>query len=314
MKRPILIAAVTLTAVWVTPLILNTFYLSVTTRILVLALFAVAFNLVFGFGGMPSLGHAAYFGAGGYTLGLLATRTDLPATVIIILAVAIGLTLGAVIGVLTLRTNGIYLLLLTLAAAQALYGLAFQQVKITGGDNGIAGISRNLLPLVNDTASFVRVTGVIVIAAILILYLVSQSSTGLALHAHRIAPERLKALGYNVNRLRITAFAVSGAFSALAGVLYVFTNRFVGPENLTWSISAAVMLYAIFGGARYFTGPIVGAATLTLVETFVSGVTTRWLTILGLTYILVVMYLPDGLLGRIHTLITRSKTATKPRR
>lgn len=312
MKRPLIIAGVALAIIWILPLILNTFHLSVATRILVLALFAVAFNLVFGFGGMPSLGHAAYFGVGGYTLGLLATRTEWPVLAIIALAILFGGSLGALIGVLTLRTNGIYLLLLTLAAAQALYGLAFQQVRLTGGDNGIAGISRNLLPFVTDTASFVRVTGVIVVAALIILYLVSQSVTGLALHAHRIAPERLKALGFNVQRLRITAFSVSGAFASLAGVLFVFTNRFVGPENLTWSISAAVMLYAIFGGARYFTGPIVGAATLTVIETAVSGVTTRWLTVLGLTYILVVMFLPDGLLGRAHTLFTRTKQAAQP--
>lgn len=307
MKRALSAAGVTLAIIFVLPYLLNTFHLSVATRILVLSLFAVAFNLVFGFGGMPSLGHAAYFGVGGYTLGLLATRTELPVVAIIALALVFGGALGALIGVLTLRTNGIYLLLLTLAAAQALFGLAFQQVRLTGGDNGIAGISRNLLPFVTDTASFVRVVGVIVVAAILVLYLVSQSVTGLSLHAHRIAPERLKALGYNVQQLRITAFSVSGAFSALAGVLFVFTNRFVGPENLTWSISAAVMLYAIFGGARYFTGPILGAATLTIIETLVSGVTTRWLTVLGLTYILVVMFLPEGLLGRAHTLVKQKQ-------
>lgn len=307
MKRALIAAGITLAIIFVLPYLLNTFHLSVATRILVLSLFAVAFNLVFGFGGMPSLGHAAYFGVGGYTLGLLATRTELPVVAIIGLALVFGGALGALIGVLTLRTNGIYLLLLTLAAAQALFGLAFQQVRLTGGDNGIAGISRNLLPFVTDTASFVRVVGVIVVAAILVLYLVSQSVTGLSLHAHRIAPERLKALGYNVQQLRITAFSVSGAFSALAGVLFVFTNRFVGPENLTWSISAAVMLYAIFGGARYFTGPILGAATLTIIETLVSGVTTRWLTVLGLTYILVVMFLPEGLLGRAHTLVKQKQ-------
>lgn len=307
MKRALIAAGITLAIIFVLPYLLNTFYLSVATRILVLSLFAVAFNLVFGFGGMPSLGHAAYFGLGGYTLGLLSTRTDLRAEVIILLALVFGGALGALIGVLTLRTNGIYLLLLTLAAAQALFGLAFQQVRLTGGDNGIAGISRNLLPFVTDTASFVRVVGVIVVLAILVLYVVSQSVTGLLLHAHRIAPARLQALGFNVPRLRITAFSVSGAFSSLAGVLFVFTNRFVGPENLTWSISAAVMLYAIFGGARYFTGPIVGALTLTLIETLVSGVTTRWLTVLGLTYIFVVMVLPDGLLGRWQILITRTK-------
>lgn len=307
MKRALIAAGITLAIIFVLPYLLNTFYLSVATRILVLSLFAVAFNLVFGFGGMPSLGHAAYFGLGGYTLGLLSTRTDLRAEVIILLALVFGGALGALIGVLTLRTNGIYLLLLTLAAAQALFGLAFQQVRLTGGDNGIAGISRNLLPFVTDTASFVRVVGVIVVLAILVLYVVSQSVTGLLLHAHRIAPARLQALGFNVPRLRITAFSVSGAFSSLAGVLFVFTNRFVGPENLTWSISAAVMLYAIFGGARYFTGPIVGALTLTLIETLVSGVTTRWLTVLGLTYIFVVMFLPDGLLGRWQILITRTR-------
>jgi branched-chain amino acid transport system permease protein len=129
------------------PLLLTGFQISVLTRILVFALFGVAFNVVFGAGGMPSLGHAAFFGAGGYLVGIGTTRFDLGFAAVIIGALVIGALLGAIMGILTLRTEAVYLLLLTLAIAQAFWGLAFQQVRWTGGDNGIAGISRQLLPI-----------------------------------------------------------------------------------------------------------------------------------------------------------------------
>lgn len=295
--------AVVLLVAAAVPLFASAFHTGVMTRILVFTLFGVAFNVVFGAGGMPSLGHAAFFGAGGYLVGIAASRYDVGFVVVIVGALVLGGLLGALMGLLTLRTQGVYLLLLTLAVAQAIWGLAFQQVQWTGGDNGIAGISRELLPFGGtNIATFYWAILVIVAVFIGLVWWFQQSPAGVAIVAHRESPSRLAALGWQVGYYRVAAFTVSGAVAAVAGVLYALLNRFVGPENLAWTTSAEVMLFAIVGGAAFFAGPIVGATLLVVLETWVSGFTNRWLSVLGLTYILSMLYLPQGVLGLVDDL------------
>jgi branched-chain amino acid transport system permease protein len=285
------------------PLLATAFQTGVMSRILIFALFGVAFNVVFGAGGMPSLGHAAFFGLGGYLVGIGATRFDLGFWAVMIGALVLGGLLGALVGVLTLRTQAVYLLLLTLAVAQAFWGLAFQQVRWTGGDNGISGIPRTLLPLGGtNAATFYWAVLVIVTIFAAAVWWFQRSPAGVAIVAFRESPTRLAALGWRVAYYRIGAFTVSGAVAAVAGVLYAMLNRFVGPENLAWQMSAEVMLFAIVGGAAFFAGPIIGATLIVILETWVSGFTARWLSILGLTYILTMLYLPQGVLGLVDDL------------
>ncbi len=282
------------------PYMASAFQIGVASRIVVFALFGIAFNVVFGAGGMPSLGHAAFFGLGGYMVGIGTVRMDWSFPTVLIAAVVIGALLGAFVGLLTLRSTGIYLLLLTLAVGQALWGLAFQQVRWTGGDNGIAGISRSMVVPGEATAAtfyWTILTIVAVFAAIVWWY--QRSPAGVAVVAHRESASRLAALGYRVNAYRIGAFTVSGSVAAVAGVLYAVLNRFVGPENLAWTMSAEVMLFAIVGGAAFFAGPMIGAAILVTLEVWVSGFTDRWLTVLGVTYILTMLFLPEGVLGLV---------------
>lgn len=291
------------------PFFATGFQTGVVTRVLVFALFGVAFNVVFGAGGMPSLGHAAFFGVGGYLVGIGTLRFDLGFGAVLVGALLLGGLLGALMGVLTLRTEGVYLLLLTLAVAQAVWGLVFQQVRWTGGDNGISGIPREILPLgATNAATFYWAILGMVVVFVAIVWWYQRSPAGVAIVAHRESPSRLAALGYRVGAYRVAAFAVSGAVAAVAGVLYALLNRFVGPENLAWTMSAEVMLFAIVGGATFFAGPLLGAAVLVLLETWVSGFTGRWLSVLGLTYILTMLYLPQGILGLVDDVVRGRRT------
>ena len=301
-------AAVVVLALVGVPLYASPFQTGVATRIAIFALFGVAYNVVFGAGGMPSLGHAAFFGVGGYVAGLGAVRWDLSFLTILVLAVLVGGLLGAVVGTLTLRTNGVYLLLLTLAVGQAIWGLAFQQVQLTGGDNGIAGIPRGLVPFGgSNVGMFYWLVVVFACTFAALVWWYQRSPVGVALAAHRESPTRLAALGYRVGAYRVSAFALSGSIASVAGVLYAILNRFVGPENLAWQMSATVMLFAIVGGAAYFAGPIVGAALLVTLEVWASGFTARWLSILGLIYILTMLYLPRGVLGLVDDVARRKR-------
>jgi branched-chain amino acid transport system permease protein len=259
------------------PFVASTYVVTVVLRMVVLGLFALAFNVVFGMADMPSLGHAALFGVGSY---------------------AAGAVLGLVMGVATLRTQGIYLLLLTLAIAQAVWGLAFQQVRLTGGDNGIAGIDRTVLTLGGDgLVGFYWAAVAVVAVAAGLLYAFRISIVGTVVEALAMSPSRLRALGFAVGGYRVTAFVVSGAFSALAGMLMALATRFVGPENLAWQLSAEVMLFAILGGAASFAGPLVGVMVVTGAEVVVSDWTERWPLVLGLLYVVTLLFLPDGIVG-----------------
>jgi branched-chain amino acid transport system permease protein len=305
--KPILLVVVGVVVVAI-PLFLSAFHTGVATRIAVFGLFGIAFNVVFGAGGMPSLGHAAFFGVGGYIVGIGSLRYALGFLAVLALALVVGGLLGALVGVLTLRTKAVYLLLLTLAVGQAIWGLAFQQVRYTGGDNGISGISRGILPFGGqNAATFYWAVLALVVFFGAIVWWYQRSPAGVAIVAHRESPSRLAALGYRVGSYRVAAFALSGSVAAVAGVLYALLNRFVGPENVAWQMSAEVMLFAIIGGATFFAGPLVGALLLVSLETWTSGFPGRWLSVLGLTYIFTMLFLPQGGLGLFDDLARRRR-------
>lgn len=285
-------------ALAVLPALVPGLYISLLTRVLILALFATAFNLVFGFGGMHSLGHAAFFGLGGYAVGLGIVRWDWDFAAVVVAAVAVGALVGVVYGLLTLRTEGIYLLLLTLALGQAIWGLAFQQVGLTRGDSGIPGVDRGVIPLVGSgLLSWYHFVLGVSVAAVALLWWFTRSPVGRAIVGARESRSRMAALGFRVGAYRATAFAVSGAFSAVAGTLYAWHHRFVSPEMLAWEMSALILIVAVLGGANTFLGPALGAVIITGLEFWVSLFTQRWMTVLALVYIVTILVLPEGLLG-----------------
>lgn len=293
----ILLAAIVVALLIALPLIVPSFYVFVATRILILGLLATAYNLVFGYAGLPALGHAAFFGLGGYTVGLGITRAELGFGWIILIATVMGALMGVLMGIMCLKVRGIYLLLLTLALAQALFGLAFYQVELTGGDNGIANIERIGVP--SGSGAFYLFTLVVVAICMAAMWFFTKSPVGMVITGLRESESRIEATGYNVSAYIVVVFAVSGVFSAIAGMLDTYLQGSVSPENFGWLLSAEIMIFAILGGARFFIGPLVGAAIVMLLEVYTSTFTDRWTTVLGVVYILTALLLSGGVLGLI---------------
>lgn len=298
-------AVIAITALIALPQLVPSFYVFVATRILILGLLATAFNLVFGYGGFPALGHAAFFGLGGYTVGLGVTRADLGFIPILLISIAIGALMGLIMGVMCLKVRGIYLLLLTLALAQALFGLAFYQVALTGGDNGIANIGRVGVP--SGGGAFYLFTLFIVGICLALMWLFTKSPVGMVITGLRESESRIDATGYNVSKYIVVVFVVSGAFAAIAGMLDTYLQGSVSPENFGWLVSAEIMIFAILGGARYFMGPLMGAAIVLLLEVYTSTFTERWTTVLGVVYILTALFLASGILGLVAKIRHRKR-------
>lgn len=293
--RQVVAVIVVLAVLLALPSILSPFHVFTAARILIFAIFAMALNLVFGLGGLPSLGHAAFFGVGGYTVAIGLTRWGWGFWTSLAVAILLGLVLGALMGLLTVRTEGIYLLLLTLAFAQSLWALAFEQVQFTSGDNGISGITRDTIPfLSNDYYTFVLIVGLLLVG---VMWLWTRSPVGRALVGARESKSRMEALGYDIWRYRVAAFALSGAVSSIAGLLLVYLQGIASPELLYWPLSAEVLVICIVGGAGVLLGPALGAVVVVGLEVYSSAYTERWNVVLGALYILTMLLLRDGLTG-----------------
>jgi branched-chain amino acid transport system permease protein len=283
---------------YLAPSLVPLYYMSVVTRIVIIGAFAVAFNIVFGMGGMPSLGHAAFFGVGGYAVGLGVTRWDWGIGTIVLVTLAAGALMGLVYGVLCQRVAGVYLLLMTLALGQAVFGLAFQNARLTGGDMGISGMLRSVLPFdLTAREDFHRFAVLVCVAVIGMLWWFMVSPVGRAIVGLRESETRMASLGYNPGLYKLAAFVVSGMACSFIGALYAFQRGFVGIDNLEWTMSATVLLAAIVGGARHFLGPAVGVAVIVALEAYVMEYTDRYTTVLGLFYMVTILFLPDGILG-----------------
>jgi branched-chain amino acid transport system permease protein len=287
----------------VLPDLLSTYYLGLVIEILIFALFAMSLDLLIGYTGMASLGHAAYFGVGAYAVGLLATKlhwsvwSALPAALIIVAAVA------TLFGLLALRTRGSYFLMITLALSQVAWGIAFGWRSLTGGDDGLPNLPRPELAthwsLIGNRPFYFFIV-LVVGAGMLLLTRIAKSPFGFALRGIRESETRMQALGYDVWRYKFAAFIVAAVFAGLAGALYAYYNRFVSPDYLGVFRSAEVLLMVILGGAGTLIGPAIGAAVIVLLENLISAYTERWLTVIGTIYILVALFAPNGIIGFIR--------------
>ncbi|GGY61546.1 branched-chain amino acid ABC transporter permease [Marinobacter zhanjiangensis] len=278
------------------------FYIFVFTEILILGLFAVSFNLIFGFTGMLSFGHAAYFGMGAYTTAMLLLHLDWPLLYTLVAAMALSGLLALVIGFFCVRLSEVYFAMLTLAFGMMVFTIAHSWRDVTNGSDGIAGfrISEFGLGLdlvMGNPAVYYHVTLAIVVIAALVLYVISRSSFGLILKAIRQNPERVAFCGLNVRSYRLASFVIAGIFAGLAGALMAPFLRVASPELMHWSLSAEPVLMSILGGTGYFMGPFVGAALFVLLETWITSYTGAWMLFLGIVLALMVMFFRKGVLG-----------------
>ncbi|WJR68625.1 branched-chain amino acid ABC transporter permease [Neorhizobium sp. CSC1952] len=286
------------------------FYVTLATRIAILALAATGLNLALGLGGLVSFGHAAFFGIGGYAAGILATHGfsgdplifGLPGTnqmwVIWIVAVVVAGLVGLAIGAISLRTSGVYFIMITLAFAQMVYYFAVSWPAY-GGEDGLSILVRNQFPgvMTMRPLSFFLICYVILLIGIGLFALIRASRFGSALQAARQNEVRVATVGIEPYRIRLTGFVISAMMTGLAGALFADLNRFVSPSMLSWHMSGELIVLIILGGAGRLFGPLAGAALYVAFEYALGGLTERWQFFLGLILLVVVLFARGGLLG-----------------
>lgn len=280
------------------------FYIFVVTEILIMGLFAASFNLIFGYTGMLSFGHAAFFGMGAYTTAMLLLHVELPLVWALLASMATAALLALVIGFLSVRLSEVYFAMLTLGFGMMVYAVAHQWRSLTNGSDGITGFLLRDFGLgldlqLADPAVYYRVVLAVVAIAAAVLYLITRSSFGLMLRAISENPERVAFCGIDVRRHRLAAFVIAGLFAGLAGALFAPFNRVASPDMLHWSQSAEPVLMTILGGAGYFLGPFFGAAMFVLLETWITSYTEHWMLFLGIALALLVMFFRRGVLGTL---------------
>jgi branched-chain amino acid transport system permease protein len=289
------------------PWLLGSYNLTIATQILIFGLLAMSLDLLVGYTGLVSFGHAAFFGLGGYAAGYAAIHWSPFFLVGLLAAIAVAGLGATLVGYLATRARGVYFLMSTLAFAQMIHAGATKWEAVTGGSNGLSGIPRPVLGLplsLWDGKAFYYYTLAIVIVSALLLRLIVASPFGQALIGIRENEERMQAIGYNTRQLKLVAFLIAGIFAGIAGALYASYQGIVAPSDLYWSVSGQALVMVIIGGASTLSGPLLGAATVLLLQYGVSAATERWQTIMGLVFILFVLNLRHGLLGLWRQLLT----------
>ena len=306
MKRLALVIALVVLAtlpVWLR----STFYVNITSQILFYAIFALAVNVLAGYAGLVSLGHAGLFGIAGYTAAKLLVGGAGHAAGI---AGALALTLvaSAVFAVLALRGTGLGFVMITVALGQIVWGVAYRWISLTNGDNGI-NIQGRPSPLgltLATPSGFYWATLLVFGLAVISMWIFVGSPFGAAVRGTRDQPRRMNALGYNVWMIRFVAFLFSGFWSGVAGLLYLYYNQFVSPQAVALTASAEALLMVIAGGTGTLLGPIVGAGLVVVVKNVASAYIERWNFVLGGIFVAIVVFMPEGLvpgLARLARLV-----------
>lgn len=274
----------------------NSYYINIASQILIWAVFALALNILVGYAGLTSLGHAGLFAIGGYTAAILLAGghdhfiADLAALLVTLLTTAI-------FAVLALRATGIGFLMITLAIGQILWGIAYRWANLTNGDNGI-NVSTRPAPLgisLSSAPSFYYATLIVFLIAAATIAVFVRSPFGASLTGTRDQARRMTALGYYVWLIRFLAILFSGFWSGVAGLLFIYYNQFISPQVVALTTSAEALLMVISGGSGTLMGPIVGAAIVVVMKNVVSAYIERWNLVLGVIFILIISFMPEGL-------------------
>ncbi|EIM94746.1 branched-chain amino acid ABC transporter permease [Paraburkholderia hospita] len=279
-------------------------YTALGTRVVVMALAAMALNFLLGFTGVLSFGHAAYFGLGAYGVGMT-IRYLVPSTPLgIAVGIATGTLAAAVIGALIVRLRGVYFAMATIAFGQVFYFIAFRWNSVTGGDDGLSGwhriplhLGQYTLDILGDDLAFYYFVLVCFAVCVGIMAILLRSPFGRTLLAIRENEKRARFLGLPVEQHMWLSFVISCFFASFAGTLYALLNNFADPHGLRWDQSGVFVIMAVLGGMRSLWGPLIGAAFFVLVQDYISSRTENWMSFIGLLFILVVLFFPRGVLG-----------------
>jgi branched-chain amino acid transport system permease protein len=281
------------------------FLLTLFTRIVILALAAVSLNLILGYGGMMSFGHAAYLGIGGYAVGMLAFEGITSGFVQWPVALFVSAFFAFVIGALSLRTRGVYFIMITLAFAQMAYYIVAGLARY-GGDDGLTIEKRSqfIAPVnLSSKVQFYYICLALLCGAIYLVWRLVNSRFGMALQGTRSNDTRMRAIGFPTYRYKVIGFVIAGTLCGLAGALLANHTDFVSPAMMYWTRSGDLIIMVVLGGMRSIFGPLFGAVALLVLEEVLSGITEYWQIILGPLLLLVVLFARggiDGLLGKAH--------------
>lgn len=285
------------------PLVLGSYWTGLLTQALILAILAMSLDVLLGYTGLPSLGHAGIFGTAAYAVAVLSTRYQTGFALTVVGGLAAGVVLSAAAGLFVSHVRGVYFLMITLALGMVLWGISYRWIPVTGGDNGLAGIPRLEahagLPLEGPVA-FHYVTLAVFVVCLWLLVLLVGSPFGATLKGIRENEARMRSLGYDTRLHCYLAWIVSGLFASVAGVIWAYYNGFVSPTYLDLAASSELFLMVTLGGPGTLAGPVLGAGAIVLLKNVMSAYTERWLLILGTVYIVTILAAPQGLwnLGR----------------
>jgi branched-chain amino acid transport system permease protein len=294
--RNLAIAAAILALAAVPYTVQETYYVNVGSQILLYAIFALGLNVLVGYAGLVSLGHAGLFGVASYAVASL-LAAGYGHAVAIAGALAIGLVFTAGFAALALRATGISFIMITLALGEILWGLAYRWISLTNGDNGI-NVSSRPMPFgiaLGSARAFYDTTLIVFLVAVAAAAIFVHSPFGATLCGTRDQPRRMTALGYHVWMIRFGAFMFSGLLTSVAGILFVYYNEFISPQTLALPASAEALLMVISGGAGTLLGPIVGAGLVVIMKNVVSAYIVRWNFMLGAIFVAIVVFMPEGL-------------------
>ncbi|MBI5248370.1 MAG: branched-chain amino acid ABC transporter permease [Desulfomonile tiedjei] len=279
----------------VAPLFLSRFYIYFLALILVTGLLATSLNIVLGFGGMYQFHHSVFYGVGAYSVALMITKTSLPAFVGFMVAPIVSALLAVVMGLICVRLSKLYFGMLQLSLGSLVWALVFRWYSFTGGDDGIHGIPLpSIISSINTSYYFTLIVTGICLA---LMYAVTNSPFGRIFQAIRDNPERSESIGVNVKLHQLVGQCIAGFFAGIAGVLFVTVEGSVFPDLMFWTLSLEILIMCLLGGWFTFLGPMLGAAIMVSLRTVVGVYTEYWTMVLAIILMLLIYFLPEGVLG-----------------
>jgi len=278
----------------------SSYWITLATQMLIYGILAMSLDILFGYTGLSSFGHAAFFGSAGYVVAILATRYKMGFLTCLVSGMAVTTFISTIFGFLVAHASGVYFLIITLALGMTLWGLGFRWVTMTGGDNGISGIPRPDLGLplsLKDPLTFYYFILVFFLVCLLLMTLFVRSPFGHSLKGVRESESRMRVLGYHTWLHKYLSYIAAACFGSIAGVLWAYFDGFISPYNMDLTASIEIILMVILGGPGTLVGPALGAGIIVFLKNFISAYTQRWLLILGTIYILTILYAPQGLMN-----------------
>jgi len=277
------------------PFFVSRFYIYIFALIFVTGLLATSLNIVLGYGGMFQFHHSVFYGVGAYGFVLMLTKTDLSPLFAFIVGPIVAALISLLLGLICVRLTKLYFGMLQLALGSLIWAIVFRWYSFTGGDNGIHGIP--LPSIISSTSGAYYFTLIITAICLIFMYLIVNSPFGSVFQAIRDNPERSEAIGVNVKRHQLIGLMIAGFFAGVAGILFVTVEGSVFPDMMFWTFSLEILIMCLLGGWFTFLGPMLGAAIIVSLRTFVGIYTEYWTLILGIVLMLLIFFLPEGVLG-----------------